>query len=804
MISTDDHVPTSAGHSFRSPLRRKDGDLIVTGQAEYLEDVRVPGMIHAAILRSPHAHARILSVDVTTAASMPGVRAVLSGQNADGAIPVEHFFDPGKFGLNTTPVTVLATDKVRWVGDPVAAVAADSLPQAEAAVRAIKVEYEMLPPVVTISEALQPDAPKVFEDWSENAIGRFPFAKGDADSALSAAPHRLKTRLSMGRHQSVPMETRGYLASWTRNGRITFWGSVQSPHPVRTNLSKVLGLPEERIRVVGTRMGGGFGHKFTGYTEETLVCLLSRQAGLPVRWLETRGDSMLVGAREFEHEVEAGYDNAGKLVGLKVRMLGNVGCLATWGGWPMVFVAGMAVPGPYHCVDYAVEAVPVVTNKAPWTGYRGYGKEQATFVLERVMDLIAEALGIDPAEVRQRNFLKPEQFPYWTQSAHLDSGNYPEAMRAVLELAKYSDLREWQMNARQQNRMIGIGIGFELVPEGGDLLNSYLRVFDTSTVRVHPTGGVTVLTGVTSPGTGNETTIAHLVARELGISVDRVEVVQGDTDRVPYGFGSFTSRAISTGGAAAVLAAREIRQRMDQAAAVLLQCPLEAFEYRNGIVRSVTDPSKQIEFAELAESFYKFALGTPGLDNPLLEATKVDQPHNYQHVPDELGRTSTYATYPFSANITVVELDPDTGIVTVLHHFCVDDCGVVINRHFVDGQIFGAAAQGIGGALWENSSYDHLGRPLATNFKQYLTPRAPDLPTFKVSHQETPSPYTLLGTKGAGESGICGALASTANAVNDALSPIGVEVNNLPLDPPTILAAISHQDVTSNLPTAWL
>jgi aerobic carbon-monoxide dehydrogenase large subunit len=772
------------------PLR-KDGDLLLTGGAEFLDDIAPAGLLHAAILRSPYAHARICSIKVDEASASQGVRLVLTGDSAAELVaPMPSFFEPAIIGCRTVEFRCLAVKVVRWVGQPVAAVVACTLADAEAAVDRIVVEYEPLPALIDVEAALAEDAPRVFPDWDDNVVGKFRFAEGDAVAKIAGSPHSLSLEFRVGRHQCAPMETRGYVAVWDRGGKLTLWASTQNPHPLRTNLSTMLGISEDRIRVIATRLGGGFGHKFNGYAEEPLICILSRLAGAPVKWLETRADCLLVGAREFVTRCTVGFDEDGRVHGLTARLLGNIGALETWGGWTMTFAAAMTYPGPYKISDYDVESWPVVTNKAPWNGYRGYGKEQAAVVLERIMDLIAQSLDVDPAEVRRRNFIPPDAFPYWTAAKRLDSGNYCGALDLVLELAGYDALRARQTVARAQGRYLGIGISFELTPEGGDFAGSFVRGFDTSTVRVSPTGSVMVFTGVTSPGTGNETTFAQLVAREFGISIDKVSVIQGDTDSCPYGFGNFSSRSIATGGAAAILAAREIRERMAAAAAVLLECEVASIQFADGRVRCATDSSKYIQFASLADTIFRRGHVTPGLDQPLLEATKIGRPTNFHHIPDEKGRFSPYPTFPYSAHIAVVEVDIETGVVRIDDYSAVDDCGVVVTPRFVDGQLYGAIAQGIGGALWEHQPYDDRGTPLARTLKQYLLPRAPDLPSLRLAHQHTPSPFTLLGTKGAGESGVGGAMAAIANAVNDALVPTGVSIHQLPLNPPTILAAI--------------
>lgn len=773
------------------PLRR-DGDLLLTGQAEFLDDIAPPGLLHVAILRSDVPHARVLSINTSLAERSAGVRLVLTGPRAAQlAGPMPPFFDPLLVGCRTVEFRCLAIDTVRWVGQPVAAVVASSLADAEAARDLIAVHYEHLPSVLDVEQAAEPGAPRVFAEWPDNFVGNFRFTEGDARAKIGAAPHSLSGELRVGRHQCAPMETRGYIAEWTRNGKLTLWASTQNPHPLRSNLSTMLGIPENRIRVIATRLGGGFGSKFNGYAEEPLVCILSQLVQAPVKWIETRAEGLLVGAREFVHRFSVGFDDDGIVTGLTDRMLGNIGALETWGGWTMTFAAGMTFPGPYRIADYDIESSPVVTNKAPWNGYRGYGKEQTALVLERMMDLIAQKLTLDPAEVRRRNFIPRDAFPYWTAAKRLDSGNYAGALELALELAGYDDLKTRQAAAREDGRYLGIGVAFELTPEGGDFAGSYVRGFDTSTVRVNPTGSVTVLTGVTSPGTGNETTMALIVARELGIPVEAVDVVQGDTDLCPYGFGNFSSRSAATGGAAAVLAAREIRGKILTAGGLLLACDAAELEIVDGQVRSKKDALKTMSFGKVSEAIMKRGYAMPGLSEPSLEVTKTQGPGNFHHIPDEKGRFSTYPTFPYSAHIALVDVDVETGVVTVKEYSAVDDCGVVLSPKFVDGQLYGAIAQGIGGALWENLPYDDAsGQPTAYTLKQYLLPRAPDLPNLRLAHQHTPSPFTVLGTKGAGESGVGGAMAAIANAVNNALLPLGVHIHTLPLSPPTILAAI--------------
>ncbi|MGH3586384.1 MAG: xanthine dehydrogenase family protein molybdopterin-binding subunit, partial [Pseudonocardia sp.] len=717
-----------------------------------------------------------------------GVRAVVTGAEArDLAGPLPHGFDPAAAGGRTAVLPMLAVDEVRFVGDPVAVVVADTAAGAEAALAAIRVDYEVLPAVVELEQAMGESAPRVFGHWEDNVLMRVPYSVGDAEGALARSPHVLKDGFRIQRYHAAPLERRGYLADWAAGGKLTMHASTQNPHLLRTNLARIFELTEDRIRVVATRLGGGFGHKLGGYPEEALVCLVSRLVGAPVKWVESREESLLFGAREFAVELAVGFDDTGRILALKGEVVGNVGCLSVLGGWAMIFHAGLVFPGPYRVPDCAIDSVAVVTHKGPWNGARGYGKEAATLALERMVDLIAVRLALDPVQVRMRNFVPPDAFPYWSMAKHLDSGDYPGALAKAVHLGGYDRRRDRQREVRAEGRLRGVGVAFELTPEGDDIAGSLVRGYDTSTVRVSPLGGVTVLTGVTTPGTGNDTSIAALVAHELGLRADAVSVVQGDTDACPHGFGNFGSRSLTAGGGAAVQAARKVRARMADAAAVLLGVPADALAFSGGHIAS---GARQIGFAEVADQVYRNAYAIPGLDDPLLEATMVYRPLNSHHIPDEQGRTSGQTNYPYSAHMCVVEVDPETGRVELLEYTAVDDCGVQISPLFVAGQLYGAIVMGVGGALFEQLPYDTDGRPLAGTFKHYLVPRATDVPDITLEHQTTPSPYTLLGTKGAGESGVGGAVACVANAVNDALRPLGARVHEMPLSPPRVLAAI--------------
>ncbi|MDT7624756.1 MAG: aerobic carbon-monoxide dehydrogenase large subunit [Pseudonocardiales bacterium] len=773
-------------------VRRKDGDLVLTGHGAYLDDIEFPGgTLHAALLRSPHPAARILRLDTTAALARPGVRVVMGGAEAAKLTePLPHFYNPALVGGRGIDFHPLAVDTVHYVGEPVAAIVAQSLHQAQAALSDIEVEYEVLPYVLDADDALAPQAPLVFDSWENNAVARLPFAEGDAITKLATAAHTVAGEIFIQRYQTTPMETRGYVAAWSPDGRLTMHASTQNPHPMRSHLAQVLGISEHDVRVVAPRLGGGFGHKFHGYPEEVLVALLARQAGAAVKWLESREESLLVGAREYVHRFEVGFDATGKILALKDRILANVGALGPSGGWAQAFVAGLTLPGPYKINDYDVEVVPVATHKAPWNGARGYGKESAALLMERVMDLVAQRLELDPAEVRRRNLIPTAEMPYWTATKHIDGGDYHAVLEEVLHAADYPARRAFQTTARARGRLLGVGIGFELAPEGADLAGSLVRGHDTATVRLDRSGGAVVLTGVTSPGTGNETGIAQMVAAELGIGVDDVRVMQGDTDMCPYGYGNFSSRSLTVGGAAAVLAARDLRGTLVQAGAALLKARTADCGLADGhLVDAAT--GARLPLRDVVNAVMTLGGAGMGIDERQLESTRTYAPENIHLVPDELGRMSVYPSYAYSAHVATVEVDRETGVVSLLSYAGVHDCGTVVNPMFVRGQFLGAIAMGIGGALWEESVYGGDGRLRSDSLKRYLVPRAPDLPWIDTRTRETPSPFTLLGVKGGGESGVAGSLSAVANAVNDALLPLGVQVHRMPLSAPRLLSAIS-------------
>jgi carbon-monoxide dehydrogenase large subunit len=767
----------------------------VTGRARFVADLTLPGTLHLAIVRSPHAHARIRGIDTGPAVQAPGVVRVLTGAEArDQITQIPHRIDPGDYGGRHADIHCLAVGKVIYAGQPVAAVVAESREDARAAAGLIAVEYERLPAVLGGEAALERDAPRVIDGWPDNVLLTGRITGGDPARAFEAGDRTLQVTIRIHRYSTQPIETRAYVAAINRfDDTLTLYATTQNPHQLRHMLAGALRLPENRIRVIVPNLGGAFGLKMIGHPEESLVCLLALLTGRPVKWVEDREDCLIIGGREQIHHVEVAFTDEGRITGLRDRMVANVGAPYATPGWGMATLTAATIPCGYDIQDVDIQYTLAVTNKGPWTASRGYGKEASNLVMERVMDLVAHHLVRDPVEIRRRNLIPPQAFPYKTATGLvIDSGDYHAVLTKALDLIGYEGWRQAQQRLWQEGRLVGIGVACELTPEGGSLPRSLVAGYDTSTVRVDPSGKVIVLTGVTSPGGGNDTGIAQVVADELGVEIADVRVVQGDTDMCPYGFGNYSGRGMIVGGASAALAARDVREKMGKVAGVLLHVPPDDVVFRGGRIVTRTSPERSLTFGGVAHTVYTRAYDVASVIEPPLESTRTYKPPHISHTPDERGRVNPYPTYSNGAYVAAVEVDPDTGQVKILRFVAAHDCGVVVNPPMVEGQLRGAIAMGIGGALGEAVRYGEDGRRMTTSFKEYLMPRAADMPPVEVDHHVTPSPYTLLGTKGGGEAGVGGATAAVMNAVADALSPLGVEILELPLSPPALWRAIQR------------
>lgn len=793
-------APAESSDYVGARVRKHNGAAYLTGRVTYSADISLPNMAHAAIVRSPLAHARIVKIDTTVALAQPSVLAVVSGADAAKTSgPIPYLLDPAGLGGHSADVRCLAVDKVTYVGQPVVAVVASTPADAAAAARLIEVDYDELTPIFDAEAAMAEDAPLIYPDWHTNVMFAGTFGDDTFEETARSAPHLLHGELRIQRTTPSPMETRTYLADWNeRAQQLNWYGTTQNPHPQRWVLATALGLTERQIHVVAPSAGGAFGLKMHGHPEEVLVSVLSRIVQRPVKWVESRSECLLAGGREQVHRFAVAYGDDGRVHALRDQMIADHGAVAAGAGWGMSFVAANSFPSGYDIQQCRVEYSIVVTNKPPSVGMKPFGKDAPVLVLERVMDLVAEATGLDPGVVRARNWIREDQFPYTTSAGLvIDSGNYHGLLTQALDRFGYQRRRDEQQVARSEGRCIGIGLGFEMLPEIADIPGSFVTAYDSATVRVDPSGQVTALTGVTSPGGGNDTAIAQIVADRIGVAPSDVAVVQGDTALCPYGTGNLSSRGIVVGGGAAALAADDVALKLRTIAAAMLEADLAQVELRDGFARITTDHERAIPLAAVAHGAYTLGyILAAELDAPL-ESTRVYKMPNVQQIPDAKGRLSTYTTFSNALHVCVVDVDTETGRVDILDHFCVHDCGTMINPLFVEGQLQGGVVMGIGAALSEEIRYDDRGAIRTDAFKRYLMPRAIDIPHLRIGHQVTRSPFSSLGAKGAGESGFAAAQASIVNAVNDALRPFKVGLNVLPLTPPRVLAAIREATRTA-------
>jgi aerobic carbon-monoxide dehydrogenase large subunit len=781
------------GRFIGAGIPGKTNRLLVAGKGTYVADIDLPGTLHMAVVRSPYAHARVRAIDTRAADAHPGVAATIVGEEIRQHTRPIPTHSPA-LGEKPCPIYALAIDTVRYAGEPVAAVVATDRYTAIQAAQLVEVDYEELPPVVDPQAALEPGSPLVVEDWGDNVLSSRTQIHGDPDARLRAAAGTVRGTVRTQRYTGASIEPRGYLARYEKfRDKLTLWASTQSPHSLRLFLAETLGMRENQIQVIEPHVGGAFGLKLPTYPEEPLICYLAIKLERPVRWIEERTENLLAGghAREMQLDFEAGYEADGRVTALKVRLVADLGAPSALCGWGMAHVAAFLIPGMYKINDVSVERLSVVTNKCPWNAYRAYGKEAACFMLERVMDLVAERTGLDRADVRFRNFIGPDEFPYTQVSgASLDSGNYERVLAHALEMGRWKEFPREQAEARARGELIGIGVSFELTPEGGCIpQSSLLSAYDGTRIQIRPKGEIVLMTGVTSPGCGNETGIAQIVADELGVSPDQIEVIQGDTDVCPFGLGNSSSRSVIFGGNAAKLAASDLRQKMTRVAARMLEVTPADLELGDGRFTVRGAPTRFLPFDEVAGKIYRDAFSLPVYEEePGLDVTRYFRHGNFDAMnksPDPEGRLNFYSTWPNGATIAVVRVDPDTGVVKVLRLMSVHDAGVLVNPMLVNANLHGSFAQAMGGALFEHLVYDDSGQLLTASFMDYTLPTAVDVPSFRIEHECTPAPFNPLGAKGAGESGISGPMAAIASAIDDALRQAGLttHVMEMPFTP---------------------
>jgi carbon-monoxide dehydrogenase large subunit len=750
-------------------LLRQEDPRLVAGKGAYVTDLALPGTLHMALLRSPYAHALIAKVVVARACRVDGVVAVFTADQIRDVGPLPVLAHPP--GQRQTDFPVLPTDRARYVGQPLAAVLAETPYAAQDGVDALDAAYDPLPAVANVAQATAPGAPRLYDDWPDNVVVSREIGTGDPDAVLATAPTVVEARFTMPRQTAAPMEGRATCARFDgATGELTVWASSQAPHLFRTVLAAVLRLDEERIRVIVPDVGGGFGVKLHYYPEDVLVAVAAMRLGRPVKWVETRTEhfAATVHAREQHVHARAAFDAQGTLLALRAHVRGDVGAhLHTKGAGP-IFLGGVVLPNVYAVRHFKAKLEAVVTNKVPFGAYRAFGMQQAAFVIERLMDIAAARLGIDPVEIRRRNYVPSTAFPY-RSAANLvyDSGSYARALDEALRIADYTGLRAIQARARGDGRLVGIGVAnyVEVTGMGPSKLMAAMGNrqggYESATVRVAPSGRVLVATGIIELGQGIRSALAQVAADVLSLPYERVDVVLGDTARTPYScYGTADSRGSVAGGAAVLQATRLLRQKLARLAAHLLEADEADIEVGDGQCRVRGAPGRGLSFTALAQESLRGQNLLDGME-PELEARFTYNPENW--------------TFPYGVHVAAVEVTRDTGRVRVLGYWVAHDCGTMLNPMLVDGQLHGGLAQGIGGALSEELRYDDEGQLLSRTFMDYAIPTAEMMPPITIGHVETPSPHTPGGMKGMAEGGTIGAPATIANAVADALAGAGVD-----------------------------
>lgn len=758
-------------------LQREDRKL-VKGQGTYVDDIHLPGMLHLAILRSPYAHAMINSIDAS-AALESGCKAVFTG--ADLAAGTEPF--TLRFTGCQRPLSyyALATDRVRYAGEAVAAVVAPDRYQAEALSDLIFVDYDPLEAVASPEAALAPGAPRLYPEWPDNLLLHHRVGFGDMEGAIREGDLVVRETIRSQRHTAHPMETRGLVASY--DGEVlTIWCSHQMPHMLRTVIAEGLRFPENRIRVIAPNVGGGFGVKYNFYPEDVLVPFVALQLRRPVKWIEDRREHFVATAhaREQEIAITLALRGDGTLLGVRTeaRIDLGAGAIQLPGVGP-IFAGAASMPMGYRFQTYDYSGLGVVTNKTPHGAYRGFGVTEVALALERALDIAARRLGLDPAEIRRRNLLTPEDLPYRTVTGgYFQSGSFQASLEAVLKAAGYAEFRERQAAARKAGRLLGIGLAMYVEGTGASqfALSQFFGNWEYCRVVPSPDGRVTVYSGLASQGQSHETMLAQLVADELGIDPGEIHVVLGDTDKVAYGMGAFASRGAMIGGASAIRACADLREKLMALASHLAEAS--------------PDDHRSWSFAELVRLSYLDAAHQPGRGQPLLQGEGKFDMAAIDRPADPHGRVPRYAAWSDGACAVICEVDPETGFVRLEQIVMSHDCGRIINPVAVDGQLLGGLAQAVGGGLLEELVYTEDGQLLTGSFMDYLMPTASEMPPVKLVHLETPAPEIPGGFKGMGESSTIVGPAAIANAVADALSPLGVEVTALPLSPDRVWTLI--------------
>jgi len=764
-------------------IKRREDPRLVSGQGIYVDDVRLPGMVSAVILRSPYAHAKLKSIDVSKARALRGVIAVLSGNDLKDKMgslpcvaPAEHIpFHP-----------VLAQGKVRYVGEGVAVAVAKDSYLAQDAIDLIEVDYDPLDAVVDPEKALAPGAPIIHDEFGTNLVTFAQVPNPAVDEAMRKADKIIKFRIVNQRLAPVPMEARGVVAKWEAGYKqLTIWSSTQIPHLLRSQLAEMLRIGENKIRVIAPEVGGGFGCKLNVYAEEALTAYLAMMLERPVKWIERRRENLsgTTHGRDQITYLEVAAQKDGTVLAMKGRFVCDMGAYMHLLTPAIPGFSGLMMTGCYKIPALAFEQQMVFTNKMATDAYRGAGRPEACYIAERTMEMVAAEFGLDPADVRRTNFIPKEAFPASTAAGLVyDSGDYNLTLDKALGTIDYKRARAEQAQALKQGRYIGIGIAsyVEICGLGPSvLLPPKLKGggWESATVRIEPDSKVTVLTGISPHGQGQETTFAQLVADALGIDIDDINVVHGDTAMVQYGIGTFGSRGTTVGGPALMITVAKLQDKMKKIASTMMEVPPDQLTFVNRTIAMVSDASKSIPLQQVVDAAYGYKQPIPGVE-PGLDATSFYEP--------------SACTFPFGTHVAVVEVDQETGVVKFLRYVAVDDCGKIISPLLVEGQIHGGIAQGIAQALYEEVVYDENGQLITASLMDYAVPKAHMLPHYELESTVTPSPVNILGVKGVGEAGTIGSTPCVVNAVLDALKPLGIRDLDMPLKPEKVWRAIQE------------
>jgi len=773
---------------FGSGIRRREDPRLITGRAKYTDDIKLPGTVYMAVVRSPHAHARLKSVDTSAAKSMPGVVAVFTGQDMGMIVPCAWLI-PGS-NLKIPPHPALAKDRVRYVGDGVAIVLAEDRYQAQDAAEKVQVEYDAMPAVVNPEEATKDGAPQLFDDLPNNIAFHWVASSGDdtVNQAFAEAEVVVSETIVQQRLLPTAMEPRSALAQWNAGTEeLTLWSTTQNPHIHRFILSGMTGIPEHKLRVIAPEVGGGFGSKIPVYADEAIACWAAMKLNRPVKWTESRSENyqVTIHGRDHVEHVDICATKDGTVTGIRATVYAGMGAyVSTAGPGVPTILHGLMYCGAYTIPNARSDVYGVMTNTAPVDAYRGAGRPEATFLIERLMDKLAAKLNMDPVDLRRKNLIpKFDNGHTVAMGLTYDSGNYEVALDKALAMIGYSDFRKEQAEARRNGRYLGIGVTCyaELCGLGPSQVAGAVGfqggLWESAIVRVSPAGKVQALIGASPHGQGEETTFAQVISDELGYPVEDIEIVHGDTDSTPMGWGTYGSRTTPVAGAALVKAARKLKEKARIMAAHLLEAAVEDIDYADGkfFVKGSPDKSKSIQEIGLMATL---AWNMPKGMDPGFEESQFYDPPNF--------------VYPFGTHIAIVEIDGQTGAVQVKRYVAVDDCGPHINPTIVDGQIHGGIVQGIGQALYEGVVYDQEGQLLTGSMLDYCVPRADQFPTLELGYTYTPSPHHPIGVKGVGETGTIASTPTIYNAVIDALRPFGVEQIPMPMTPYKVWEAINQ------------